>query len=161
MALMTDALGRLVNAKQQDNESLIEYVKRFKQPHDVVKSQMGNKFLTEFIEDLPTYTAADAAEQVLMQAEAYPKWMAYLLIRGSDQTKYRSLTKGLVSQYSLGNDQYPKTITTATDVLSNHKLDQRYWDNQKKNRDRSRDERNNHEESEGNATSFAQHERVR
>jgi hypothetical protein len=44
-------------------------------------------------------------------------------------------------------------------VLSNHKLDQRYWDNQKKNRDRSRDERKNNEENEGNATSFAQHER--
>jgi hypothetical protein len=110
MGSMTDALGRLVNAKQQDNESLIEYVKRFKQLRDVVKSQMGNQLLTEFIEEhLPTYTTADAAEQVLMKTNAYPKWMAYyLLIRGSDQTKYGSLTKGFVSQYSLGNNQYPK-----------------------------------------------------
>jgi hypothetical protein len=162
MASMTDALGRLVNVKQQeDTKSLLDYIKRFKQLCDVVKSQMGNKFLAEFIEHLPTYISAPTADQVLMKAEAYPKWMAYLLIRGSDQTKYGSLTKGFVSQYSLGNDQYPKTITTATDVLSDHKLDQRYWDNQKKNRDRSRDERNNNNNNEesGNATSFAQHER--
>jgi hypothetical protein len=158
MALMTDALGRLVNVKQQDTESLLDYIKRFKQLRDVVKSQMGNKFLTEFIEHLPTYTTALATDQALMQTEAYSKWMAYLLIRGSDQTKYGSLTKGFISQYSLGNDQYPKTITTATDVLSNHKLDQRYWDNQKKNRDRSRDKRNHNQYEAGNATSFAQHE---
>ena len=58
-----------------------------------------------------------------MKEEAYDAWMAYLLLRGSDQNKYGMLMKGFVSQYSLGNDQYPKTIQTATDVLSNHKFD--------------------------------------
>jgi hypothetical protein len=59
----------------------------------------------------------------------------------------------------LGNNQYPKTITTAIDVLSNHKLDPRYYDNQKRNRERSREERNTNDEG-GNATSFAQHDQV-
>jgi hypothetical protein len=35
---MTDALGRLINVRQQDNESLLDYVKRFKQLRNVVKS---------------------------------------------------------------------------------------------------------------------------
>ncbi|MGC9205417.1 MAG: hypothetical protein ACP5FN_04065, partial [Candidatus Micrarchaeia archaeon] len=43
--------------------------------------------------------------------EAFEAWMAYLLIQGSDQNKYGSLTKNFISQYSLGNDQYPRTIT--------------------------------------------------
>ena len=30
---------------------------------------------------------------------------------------------GLISQYSMENDQYPKTITTATDMLANHRHD--------------------------------------
>ena len=42
--------------------------------------------------------------------------------------------KGLANQYALGNDQYPRTITAATDVLSNHKLDQKFFDLQKKTR---------------------------
>jgi hypothetical protein len=132
LASMTDALGRFVNAKQQEKESLLDYIKRFKQLRDVVKSQMGNKFLDKFVEHLTTYQAAIPADQLIMKVEAYSKWMAYLLIRGSNQTKYGSLMKGLVSQFSLGNDQYPKTIMTVAGVLSNHKLDQRYYNNQKK-----------------------------
>src|SRR5210317_1862978 len=58
--------------------------------------------------------------------------MAYLLMRGVDQAKYGSLMKNLCKQFSLGNDQYPKTLVTATDVLSNHRLDQKYYDNKKK-----------------------------
>jgi hypothetical protein len=44
MASMTDALGRLLNVKQQENESLLDYTKRFKQLCNVRKSQMGYKF---------------------------------------------------------------------------------------------------------------------
>jgi hypothetical protein len=53
--------------------------------------------------------------------------------------------KGFVFQFSLGNDQYPKTLTTATDVLSNHKIDQKYYH-----------ERPTNDETSSNATSFAQ-----
>ena len=99
---------------------------------------MGTQFQDEFVTHQPEYVAADAAAKVVMKTEANGQFMAYLLIRGSDQTRYGSLLKGFVSQFSLGNDQYPKTIMTATDVLSNHKIDPSYYDNQKKSRDRSR-----------------------
>jgi hypothetical protein len=33
---------------------------------------------------------------------------------------------GLSTQYSLGNDQYPKSIADAKNVLSNHKFDANY-----------------------------------
>jgi hypothetical protein len=68
-----------------------------------------------------------------MKKEAYSQWMAYLLLRGSDQSKYGSLMRGFVSQFSLGNDQYPKTITMVTDVLSNHRSDQEQYNTKKKN----------------------------
>jgi hypothetical protein len=137
---MTDALSRLLNAKQQENESLLDYVKRFKQLCNVAKSQMGSTILNKFVEHQTLYAAASATEKIVMKQEAYPRWMVYLLIHGTDQTKYGSLQKGFVSQFSLGNDQYPKTITAATDVLSNHKIDPWNYENQKKNRNRSRDE---------------------
>jgi hypothetical protein len=37
--------------------------------------------------------------------------------------KYGSILTGLITQQSLRNDQYPKTITKAYNVLSNHKFD--------------------------------------
>jgi hypothetical protein len=147
---MTDALGRLVNVKQQENAALLDYGKRFKQLCDITKSQMCNKFLDESVEHQEAYQAAGIADQLIMnKTKAYKKWSAYLLIRGSDQTEYGSLLKVLkvfVSHFSLGSDQYPKTLTTATDVLSNHKIDQRCYDNKKKNRQRSRDERPTNDE---------------
>jgi hypothetical protein len=102
---MTDALSRLVNVKQQESECLLDYVKRFKQLRDVAKSQMGNTILNKFVEHQAGYSVANTNEKRVMKQEAYPRWLAYLLIRGTDQTKYGSLQKGFVSQFSLGNDQ--------------------------------------------------------
>ena len=68
--------------------------------------------------------------------------MAYILIRGSDQSKYGKFNKGLESQFSLDNSQYTKTIVTAVDALNNHNFDMKYYESQKRNRDRSRPEPN-------------------
>ncbi|MGC9161896.1 hypothetical protein, partial [Acidithiobacillus sp.] len=101
---MTDALTRLVNAKQTD------YIKRFKQLRDVAVSHMGTEMLHKFCEfqvefkDLETDPGKKNYKDKVFEA-----WMAYLLIRGSDQSKYGLLTKNFISQYSLGNDQYPRT----------------------------------------------------
>ena len=159
MASMSDALTRLINVKQMDNEPLLDYVKRFKQLRDVVKGYLGTRILDTFIEQTEEYRKLSEAEKLLTTAkeDAFNAWMAYLLIKGSDQSKYGSLIKGFVSQYSLGNDQYPKMIQMATDVLSNHKLDQKYFDNLKKHRVRQHDAKDEQQDSETPpATSFAQ-----
>ncbi|MGC9208147.1 C2HC-type zinc finger protein, partial [Acidithiobacillus sp.] len=136
MISMTDALTRLINAKQAENEPLLDYIKRFKQLRDVAVSHMGSEMLHKFCEfqvefkDLKT-----DLDKKNYKDEAFEAWMAYLLIRGSDQNKYGSLTKNFISQYSLGNDQYPRTITMATDVLSNHRLDPKFFENQKRHRE--------------------------
>ncbi len=140
---LTDALVRLLDVKQMEQENLTDYTKRFKQLRDVVKSQLGTKLLDKFMENQEDYrTATDTTAKDAIKEAAFEKWTAYLYLRGSDQAKYGTLMKGFVSQFSLGNDQYPKTLTSATDVLSNHKLDAKYHDNQRKHRDRNRNERN-------------------
>ena len=45
------------------------------------------------------------------------------MIRNSDQAKYGSLLNGMVSQFSMNNNQYPVNIRQATDILSSHKHD--------------------------------------
>jgi hypothetical protein len=86
--------------------------------------------------------------------------MAYLSICNSDQAKYGSLLNGLVSQFSVQNNKYPKTCTTATHILSNHRFDNRgnankkKWSNKPKNDEGEKS--SDKTTSKTNATSFAQ-----
>ena len=87
--------------------------------------------------------------------------MTYLLIRNSDQSKYGSLLNELVSQFSMDNNQYPKTVTAATYIMSNHRHDRRgnqgnqrtkrNWNNSKKESDNETPSTTT-----GSETSFAQ-----
>ena len=45
--------------------------------------------------------------------KAWGDFVVYLYLVNSDQAKCGSLIKQLASQYSLGNDQYPKSVTAA------------------------------------------------
>ena len=49
--------------------------------------------------------------------------MTYVLISNSDQSKYASLENGLASQYSMKNNQYPKNLISAADIMKNHQYD--------------------------------------
>jgi hypothetical protein len=123
-ASLTEALIRLMNIKQFEQEQLLDYIKRFKQFRDITKSHVGTDMLDKFVENTREYREETGTEnKKVIKAEAFNKWMAYLLIRNSDQAKYGSLMNGLVSQFSMENNQYPKTVTAATDILSNHRHD--------------------------------------
>ena len=160
MISATDALMRFLNLKQQEGEDLLDYVKRFKQHRDVVDSQLGKKIFYEFIEHQPEFrNSTSQTDKSKMQTDSFDNWCAYMLLRNSDQAKYGSLMKGFISQYSLGNDQYPKTLTTAIDVLSQHKIDAKYYENQKARREKAQSDRNDRNECNNDSvheTSFAQ-----
>jgi hypothetical protein len=44
-------------------------------------------------------------------------------LKNVSQKKYGSILQGVNTQQSLHNDQYPKTVINANNVLSNHKFD--------------------------------------
>jgi hypothetical protein len=91
-----------------------------------MKSHVGTDILDKFVKYKLEY--CDESNTTLkkeMKDRAFNRWMAYSLIRNSDQAKNGSLSNGLVSQFSMQNNQYPKTCTTATDILSNHRFDNR------------------------------------
>ena len=62
-ASLTEALMRTLNIKQLEHESLIDYMKRFKQSRDVLKSHIGGDILNKFVENLPEYRHGTMAEQ--------------------------------------------------------------------------------------------------
>ena len=116
-ASVTEALLRLLNCRQMENELINDYVKRFKSVRDGVSQHMGKDFLHEFVRSTKEYiTAHDATEQQEMINGSFARWSAYLLMKNSDQTKYGSLVNGLISQFSMGNNQYPKNVLTACDI---------------------------------------------
>ena len=102
---LTEALMRTLNIKQLELESLIDYMKRFQQSRDVLKPHIGGDILNKFIENLPEYRQGTMAEQCEMKNEAFGREMAYMIIRNSDQAKYGSLLNGMVSQFSMNNNQ--------------------------------------------------------
>ena len=125
-ASLTETMGRVTGLRQREDESLLDYVKRFKQQADVFKSIIGKKLFDEFIESTEEYRKqTDANKQTELKKNAYEQWIAYLILRNSDQSKYGSLVQHLTSQFSLGTDIFPKTIATATDALSEHRFDNR------------------------------------
>jgi hypothetical protein len=141
-ASLTEAMSRMLNIKQIESEGLLDYVKRFKESGDIMKLHVGTDIRDKFVENTREYQ--DETDQLLqqnMKDGAFNKWMAYLLIRNSGQAKYGTMMNGLVSQFSMQNNQYPKTITAATDILSNHRsdnsgvLNKKKWSQSKKNED--------------------------
>ena len=55
--------------------------------------------------------------------QAWERHLAFIYLKNSDQSKYGSILKGLNTQQSLNNDQYPKTVVGANNVLSSHQFD--------------------------------------
>jgi hypothetical protein len=50
-ASLTEAISRVLNLKQSENKGLLDYVKRFKESHDIMKSHVGTGILDKFVEN--------------------------------------------------------------------------------------------------------------
>ena len=116
-ASLADALTtRFMTCKQYDNKSANDYMKRFKSNRDGVIQHMGKEFLEGFVVNTKEYkkaeTDGDQTKMTKLKDTAFSKWIAYLFIKNSNYNKYGSLISGLTSQFSMGNDQYPRDITT-------------------------------------------------
>ena len=111
-------LARLTNIRQQNQETLLGYMKKLKQLRYIVKIQIGKKILEEMMERQQICKNASMTEQIEMKMMSFEIWPANLFLKSSDQTKYESLVKGLSTQFSLWNNQFSKIFTAATGVLT-------------------------------------------
>jgi hypothetical protein len=107
-ASLTKAISRMLNLKQSKNEGLLDYIKRLKESHDIMKSYVGTSILDKFVKNTLEYrNESNATLKQEMKDRAFYRWMAYLLIRNNNQAKYGLLSNGLVSQFLMQNNQYP------------------------------------------------------
>ena len=151
MKTVCDAMKSFINMRQKDDESSLDFLKRFKASRDVFLSHVGKEFhFPKTVEDDATFKAA--SESLLNQSfgmtddqkkdalneirdakkKNLDQFMAYLYMENCDHDRYGSLVGGLDTQYSLDHDQYPKTLLDAHNVISNHKYDPNYKDKKKR-----------------------------
>ena len=155
MKIVTSAIKNLVNLKQKEDESLIDYTTRFKTARDVMKAQLGSELVLHKIVETDgdytkgtTQTEMDANKKVIKKH--YERWLAYVYLENCDKTKYGSVIQGLDSQQALGTNQYPTTVAKATEVLSNHRFDAAFAENRKRrNKNNSNSTENNNSNSSG------------
>ena len=150
MIIIVDALKALFNLKQKEDEGLVDYYNRAKTARDVLVAQLGGHIkLTKYLEQQPAYKEAvenDDTEVITkMEKEAFEQLLSTNFLLNADQSKYGSLVSGLATQFSLGQDQYPKTYVAANNVLSNHRFDPAYAENKKKRREHEKKSHSNKE----------------
>jgi hypothetical protein len=124
MSIIDNALRTVLLAKQKDDEDLATYTKRFKTACEVLEAQIGGPIiLTKFVKSMKDYDPSDADKVKKCQETAFEQLLTFIYMNNADKKRYGSLMLNLRQQQSLKNNQYPKTIPEATNVLSNHKLD--------------------------------------
>ena len=107
MAIIFDAIKTFITLRQKDEESLINYLERFKAASDNMKTQLGSEIkLTKYTTKMDGYKKE---EHDVFSKKAFEELRAYAFITNSDSAKYGSIIKGLAQQQSLKNKQYPKT----------------------------------------------------
>jgi hypothetical protein len=77
-ASLTEAISRMLNLKQSENEGLLDYVKRFKESCDIMKSHVGTGILDKFVENTLEYRdESNTTLKQTMKDGAFGRWMAY------------------------------------------------------------------------------------
>jgi hypothetical protein len=124
MSIILDAIKMVINLKQKEGESLHDYTKRFKTARDVMRSHLGGPLiLSKYVKSMDEYDESNKDTIEKCNERSFSQFLAYTYLENSDKAKYGSLLVGLQTQQSLKNNQYPKSLTEANNVLSNHHFD--------------------------------------
>ena len=146
-SVVADSIRNLFNMKQKEDESLIDYTRRFKAARDIMHSMIGEELRLPKLAQEDTYwDDNNATIQEECYSRAYNQLLTYTYLDNADKSKYGSLIKDLSDQYSLGNNQYPTSVTEAAQVLGNRKFDQTFYDNKKKKKDGNKQSKQGNEQ---------------
>ena len=77
---LAENLAGLVNLRQGEYETLLEYLDRFEQNRNVVKDQLGKHVLDKFVESYPGYDILPVTAQNDMKDPAFDAFMAALRV---------------------------------------------------------------------------------
>ena len=91
---------------------------------EILQSHLGGVIaLQKLIQSIPGYIKEYEENERNCQIAADEQLTTYLYLLNADQEEYGSVLKGLNSQKTLNNDQFPKIMVDGHNVLSNHRFD--------------------------------------
>ena len=113
---MLDATANFLNCRQQQSQTVSNYMDTFKSHVDTIEYHGGTVVLNQ---NLAPGRAPDG--RPLSQAEqtkiARDSTLAVALLRGADKTRFGTLITSLDNQFSNGRDKYPADLTSAYGLL--------------------------------------------
>ena len=127
-----EAMTKLFNCRQKENESIANYRKRYEEAADAVEMLTGSQLLEVFLEKTQGYGyLRNDGERIDYKERGWEQFKANGFIYNSDRAKYQSRIDSMVGQYTLKHLTFsqrcifPTTLENAVDVLNVHKHDNR------------------------------------
>ena len=97
VSTIIDSLKNFLNLKQRDDESLVDYTRRFKSARDIMISNMGKFELPKLASSDPKWDKDDEEIKQQCNNNEFEKFIAYLLLENS-------LLTNIAPQYSMGQN---------------------------------------------------------
>ena len=120
--LLREKLYRLLSTRQFPDESLNEYLTRFKNNYESLKQVAGeNVVIFENLIDMtwPDVCVLTPNEMQVKLKEGRECFLAGCLIMGANDLQFGYLKRSLESAKNLGRDEYPVTLQAAYELLLN------------------------------------------
>ena len=94
--VLIESLKQLLNTKQDEQENLIDYTKRFKQAQDMHTAVLGKGILNFYVKKTTKYQAlSDDDEKKQMKQDEFQTFLTLIFMKNGDQQKYGELIKDL------------------------------------------------------------------
>jgi hypothetical protein len=127
--LVVDSWSNLVQTKQRDDKTVLEYTQRFLSANDTHIALAGEPYCAEtLVFDHPDFDKADMAKVQYCRADVTEHLLTMLDIKNADVNRLGKVDEELQSQQSLKIDQYPRTVLAAQEILEDRKWDKSYYD---------------------------------
>ena len=159
MASLFEAIKkRLLNIRQGEEELLVVYLERFKSVTDIIRDQIGEKFLDSFIENTSEYKEEkDAAKKKKMKEDGFESFMTTIFMMNAYKPIYENLVERLRTDWTMEMDNYPRRLSRAIELMKHEETKYRLKKKNEKTSKKKNEDQSG--ESERNETSFAQRNR--
>jgi len=117
---LVQVLISFLQISQDDDESLLDYLSRFKSGQSVMLRLVGRKFLNGYTENTPQYKAlavTDTAGQDLLKKQELNRFMAILFLRNSDEERFWEMMIEYRKLCANKDNKYPSSIPDMMNVM--------------------------------------------
>ena len=123
---MQAQLKRFVNIKQQPNEDILSYTKRYLSQYEVFASMWGSLIPTKLLVSADTEEEDDeslTSEEIQQQNEQTREKFLACHFLGSTDERYKAAVDDLNNEYLMGSVKYPESVPDMLHMLNNRRGD--------------------------------------